>query len=1095
MHCALCFLLVPATQFEDISRFSEIWEWGNYVLWPGLFGGLDPCNATVGAAGDPLWKGCNNDAYQDGEGPGLLHEATTPTHNLRGPTPIDLFELVRRLDMLDWTEGILFRTTRARQQPCDGRPQIPTEEYDTDEYSFRPDPVLNTSCGVFVPGGACDRGGEEKLFSLLTDDDNVTAEECQAACEAQRTQGCCWRRPSGVGDGACRFAPASDWYSFGEVERRSATSCNVNISHPRIVESWFAAGFAPPPPSPPLFPSPPSSPPDGYPYPPPTPPPPAQWTLTTPGRDDEPPPHLLDASLPDGFCYPELSFGMGSGAPFGVNFSHPGEPMVQPFVYLSREELGSSPHGVSSAHRAAFLREPYETGGFVALVIPFLSQEIFPEQTGNSPSEVEDFRHWYVSPENDRHNRYWCVRTSHNGRAIRQICDPTDNLRTNDGEMTGVVRAHVEQFWGDLKRGHFLDSQTRSLTITMQLKNNNNGIAYRLTLMFEQTASGTVLPSYHVQTRMLSLKMSEDMAFYARVSLFTVIMFIVLEVIRIARAFSHGWAETAGLRDYFTDIWNVADWLNFVLYGFVWLQIRTVRQLQSERDCSSYLCTEVGYFDDWELMDQVAVSRRYFAMNICIQMLKVVKFTSTLVPKMSLATDTLRQCLSDLIFFGMVISITVLAFSNMLYIQLGPFMMGYSDQMTAIVTLLRAVFNDFDIDAVMAESQGYTNALLLLFYLFVAIFIIFSIFLSILSEAEVQCRLETIELKAQDPKFNDLGTLATLWGYFENLIDCIMHEFEIKNPWPDSDSGEDATDSEEEEERLRQIGALRLERVDPYASRVDWETVADLRQTVVELRQHVEVLAAEVSSTVDDLEQEHAEAVANEATHAAAPAPAADHAEDRTAEQAAAELRQAREMLEALLLRTIGEADSLDMRIKAGQAAIGDGSSMHDGHDVDYTADDIVDDERFAERLIQREEWQQKARPIQRGPHLFPMPPGTLAAGGIQSMHQSACFGMHSHASRPDRSLMPSGMGSSPVDAVDPHQHQRCRRRQFVRPAPHPQTMMRRDGGQRWSQGGRGVNSPPPNAYYGAVGEQRTAYPAAATPWATSTRPYHHASL
>ena len=112
------------------------------------------------------------------------------------------------------------------------------------------------------------------------------------------------------------------------------------------------------------------------------------------------------------------------------------------------------------------------------------------------PGEVVDYRHSYVNTTNDRHARFYCVRMTHNGEQIRQLCDPTDNLRTNDGEMTGVVRAAVEQFWGDLRRGHFLDSLTRVLTITLQLKSNHVGVAYRLTLMLELTSLGTVLPSY-----------------------------------------------------------------------------------------------------------------------------------------------------------------------------------------------------------------------------------------------------------------------------------------------------------------------------------------------------------------------------------------------------------------------------------------------------------------------------------------------------------------------------------------------------------------------------------------------------------------------
>ena len=34
--------------------------------------------------------------------------------------------------------------------------------------------------------------------------------------------------------------------------------------------------------------------------------------------------------------------------------------------------------------------------------------------------------------------------------------------------MTGVVRAAVENMWNDLKRGHYLDSRSRVLTITLQ---------------------------------------------------------------------------------------------------------------------------------------------------------------------------------------------------------------------------------------------------------------------------------------------------------------------------------------------------------------------------------------------------------------------------------------------------------------------------------------------------------------------------------------------------------------------------------------------------------------------------------------------------
>ena len=52
----------------------------------------------------------------------------------------------------------------------------------------------------------------------------------------------------------------------------------------------------------------------------------------------------------------------------------------------------------------------------------------------------------------------------------------------------------------------------------------------------------------------------------------------------------------------------------------------------------------------------------------------------------------------------------------------------------------RALFGDFDIDEIMDNSRGYLNALLFIAYLFVAIFIMLSMFLAILAEAQVFVR-------------------------------------------------------------------------------------------------------------------------------------------------------------------------------------------------------------------------------------------------------------------------------------------------------------------------------------------------------------------
>ena len=83
---------------------------------------------------------------------------------------------------------------------------------------------------------------------------------------------------------------------------------------------------------------------------------------------------------------------------------------------------------------------------------------------------------------------------------VRQLCDPTDGP-DGTGRMTGVVRDAVEEMWGDLKRGHFIDQQTRAVTITLQLKSNAMGVRYRATLTLQFTSLGAILPSYDIESR------------------------------------------------------------------------------------------------------------------------------------------------------------------------------------------------------------------------------------------------------------------------------------------------------------------------------------------------------------------------------------------------------------------------------------------------------------------------------------------------------------------------------------------------------------------------------------------------------------------
>ena len=64
--------------FADIRRPADVYEWGNTVLWPGLFGDAGPCSSDVGSLSP---KSCMDDVWPDGDDrwrEGHAHHSTRP---------------------------------------------------------------------------------------------------------------------------------------------------------------------------------------------------------------------------------------------------------------------------------------------------------------------------------------------------------------------------------------------------------------------------------------------------------------------------------------------------------------------------------------------------------------------------------------------------------------------------------------------------------------------------------------------------------------------------------------------------------------------------------------------------------------------------------------------------------------------------------------------------------------------------------------------------------------------------------------------------------------------------------------------------------
>jgi len=431
-------------------------------------------------------------------------------------------------------------------------------------------------------------------------------------------------------------------------------------------------------------------------------------------------------------CLPDLAYSGDSGTgeqdtvPFGYNASDPSRVRDVPFLHYTGEQLGSNPAGQPSAS-AEINFATIPTDGFPSFVVPFFSDTLLPDESGNW-SDVTDFQ--LHASNVSMTPAYFCVRLSWNGEHIRQLCDPNDAL----GRTTGAVPAAALEFWHEMKRAHYIDPQTRAITITLPIRNNNAGVRFRLSMLLQITSVGAVLPSFDIESR----NDSEDEDFLDKVFTATIIMTVYFGLMEINELC------TGGIFSYFSNMWNVMDALNFVIFALLVDYWTSTKNATHNYSCGQ-ICQQVGFRDPWEILMYNTLTKQALAIITTVQWIKVIKFVNRFVPKVSLATSVLSHALADLLLFMVVFMWSIFSFAQLFYMQLGPYMRGYSSLMLAMLTLFRSLFGDFDIQAIVDSSNSYLNMLFFLGYLFFAVFILLSIFLTILGEHQDALQAENAE--------------------------------------------------------------------------------------------------------------------------------------------------------------------------------------------------------------------------------------------------------------------------------------------------------------------------------------------------------------
>ena len=210
------------------------------------------------------------------------------------------------------------------------------------------------------------------------------------------------------------------------------------------------------------------------------------------------------------------------------------------------------------------------------------------------------------------------------------------------------------------------------------------------------------------------------------------------------------------------------DWANFAIYFALYIEYQKLDFALNEFGCEK-VCTRVGFHDPWKVMLATTNCKQLLAILTTILWLKVIKYINGIVPKFALATSVLSHGLADLLMFFVFFCWSIISFSQLFFMQLGPYMEGYATLLRSMITLARALFGDFDMESVINISNGWLNAMFFIAYLFVAVFILLSIFLTILGEHQGYVREE-------DPSLNSWGGVGKINTYLERKRDIILNK-------------------------------------------------------------------------------------------------------------------------------------------------------------------------------------------------------------------------------------------------------------------------------------------------------------------------------
>jgi len=363
-----------------------------------------------------------------------------------------------------------------------------------------------------------------------------------------------------------------------------------------------------------------------------------------------------------------------------------------------------------------------------------------------------------------------------------------------------------------LKAAEFIDRATRAVFVEFTVYNANSDMFVVVRLCVETTSSGTVIPTatvkpanlltpYRVLTGDGLQKRKETVFLWCELALYFLALCYLFGELREWYTLRKLYLKGEHPHGYFYG-WNIVDLINLALFAAVAVQrVFMIYQVSDMVKNGSFTNPEFNV-DVQNAVEFVNSVDTMNSINAVICFIKLFKYLDS-HPSLGQFTRTISQAQSDLGSFLLVIIIVLTGFGIAFMLAFGHDEEGYSTLRMSFLALFEGMLGNLDTSVL--HSPSFLGPLLFMAYVVVMIFVVLSMFLSIVDNAYSIVQEEMAEKSQElDPLSRDvlwcLGAPERLFSGFLSLFFSLANKIDRIVPVNDDDGGASALEGEESKE-------------------------------------------------------------------------------------------------------------------------------------------------------------------------------------------------------------------------------------------------------------------------------------------------------